>query len=107
MPRLSATVRTGDVISYLDMCQTEGVVLLLRLDRVASLRPPRSRPTHNWAPVTLFPVFTGTTRTDPIFRGAADFDLELIENRTLDGRSQELIYRTSIPDWSDDARTTR
>jgi hypothetical protein len=29
---------------------------------------------------------------DPIFQGAADFDLELIENRTLDGHIQELIY---------------
>jgi dihydrofolate reductase len=43
--------------------------------------------------VTLFPVVTGQTGADPIFRGAADFDLELIESRTLDGRTQELIYR--------------
>ena len=28
-----------------------------------------------------------------IFAGAADFDLELLENRTLDGHTQELIYR--------------
>jgi hypothetical protein len=27
--------------------------------------------------------------------GAADFDLELIESRTLDGRTQELIYLPS------------
>jgi dihydrofolate reductase len=43
--------------------------------------------------VTVFPVITGTTGTDPVFGGAADFDLELIEHRTLDGHSQELIYR--------------
>ena len=29
---------------------------------------------------------------DPIFQGATDFDLELIERRTLDGHIQELIY---------------
>ena len=29
--------------------------------------------------VTLFPVITGQTGDDPIFKGAADFDLELIE----------------------------
>ena len=40
--------------------------------------------------VTLFPVISGQTGTDPIFRGAADFDLELIESRTLDGHIQEL-----------------
>jgi hypothetical protein len=33
---------------------------------------------------------------DPIFGGAADFDLELIEQRTLDGRTQELVYRPTL-----------
>jgi hypothetical protein len=46
--------------------------------------------------VTLFPVITGQTGDDPIFAGAADFDLELIENRTLDGDIQELVYRPSL-----------
>jgi len=46
--------------------------------------------------VTLFPVITGYTGADPIFMGAADFDLELIESRTLDGRTQELIYRPTL-----------
>jgi hypothetical protein len=31
-----------------------------------------------------------------IFRRAADFDLELIEARTLDGDSQELTYRLTL-----------
>ncbi|MCW6004001.1 dihydrofolate reductase family protein [Micromonospora sp. CPCC 205371] len=43
--------------------------------------------------VTLFPVITGQTGLDPIFQGASDFDLELIESRTLDGHIQELTYR--------------
>jgi dihydrofolate reductase len=46
--------------------------------------------------VTIFPVITGQTGTDPIFGGAADFDLELIESRTLDGHTQELIYRPTL-----------
>jgi len=46
--------------------------------------------------VTLFPVITGQTGLDPIFQGAADFDLELIESRTLDGYIQELIYRPNL-----------
>ena len=46
--------------------------------------------------VTLFPVITGQTGTDPIFQGASDFDLELIESRTLDGHTQELIYGPSL-----------
>jgi dihydrofolate reductase len=43
--------------------------------------------------VTLFPVICGQTGEDPIFQGAPDFDLELIESRTLDGDTHELIYR--------------
>ncbi|MBN3497132.1 dihydrofolate reductase family protein [Arthrobacter pascens] len=46
--------------------------------------------------VTLFPVITGQTGLNPIFQGGADFDLELIESRTLDGHTQELIYRPTL-----------
>jgi dihydrofolate reductase len=46
--------------------------------------------------VTLFPVITGQTGLDPIFHGAADFDLELVEHRTLDDHIQELIYRPTL-----------
>jgi hypothetical protein len=30
------------------------------------------------------------------FADAADFDLELMESRTLDGNTQELIYRPTL-----------
>ena len=43
--------------------------------------------------VTVFPVVSGRSGTDPVFGGAADFDLELLESTTLDGRTQELVYR--------------
>jgi dihydrofolate reductase len=46
--------------------------------------------------VTLFPVITGETGLDPIFKGGADFDLALIESRTLDGHIQELVYRPTL-----------
>jgi dihydrofolate reductase len=46
--------------------------------------------------VTIFPVITGRTGTDPVLGGAADFDLELIEHRTLDGNTQELVYRPTL-----------
>ena len=46
--------------------------------------------------VTIFPVITGLTGDAPIFQGAADFDLELIESRTLDGHIQELTYRPTL-----------
>jgi dihydrofolate reductase len=46
--------------------------------------------------LTIFPVITGQTGVEPIFEGAADFDLELLESRTLDGHTQELVYRPSL-----------
>lgn len=46
--------------------------------------------------LTIFPVITGQTGVELIFQGAADFDLELIESRTLDGTIQELVYRPTL-----------
>lgn len=46
--------------------------------------------------VTIFPVISGRTGTSPILGGAGDFDLELLESRTLDGRTQELVYRPRV-----------
>jgi hypothetical protein len=42
------------------------------------------------------PVITGENGSDAIFKGAADFDLELIERRTLDGDIQELTYQPRL-----------
>lgn len=46
--------------------------------------------------VTLFPVVTGETGMEPVFGGAADFDLELVEHHLLDGRTHELTYRPTL-----------
>lgn len=43
--------------------------------------------------VTIFPVVSGQTGADPIFAGAPDLDLELLDRRTLDGHINELTYR--------------
>jgi riboflavin biosynthesis pyrimidine reductase len=46
--------------------------------------------------MTIFPVITGRTGTDPVLGGAADFDLELLEHRILDKDIQELVYRPTL-----------
>jgi dihydrofolate reductase len=91
-----ATVARGDAVD-----------VVARLKEVSEV-PLRSHGSLslNWAlmaaglvdvvQLTVFPVISGKTGTDPIFRGAADFDLELIGQRTLDGRTQELVYRPSL-----------
>jgi dihydrofolate reductase len=46
--------------------------------------------------VTIFPVINGATGAQPVFDGVPDFDLELLESRTFDDHTQELIYRPSL-----------
>ncbi|MGV9638258.1 dihydrofolate reductase family protein [Nocardia rhamnosiphila] len=91
-----ATVAGGDAVD---------IVARLKEESEVPLRSHGSL-SMNWAllaaglvdrvQVTIFPVITGRTGTEPIFGGAADFDLELIESRTLDGNIQELIYRPTM-----------
>jgi hypothetical protein len=46
--------------------------------------------------VTHFPRHHRPDRAEPDLNDAADFDLELLETRTLDGRTQELVYRPTL-----------
>jgi hypothetical protein len=46
--------------------------------------------------VTVIPVITGKTGASRIFDGVPDFDLTLLESRTLDGDLQELIYQPTL-----------
>ncbi|MDN5749968.1 MAG: dihydrofolate reductase family protein [Pseudonocardia sp.] len=46
--------------------------------------------------ITIFPVITGRSGISPVLRGAGDLDLELLESRTLDGHTQELVYRPTV-----------
>jgi dihydrofolate reductase len=88
-----ATIVSGDAVDIVTRLKNESDVPL-RSQASLSL---------NWAlmaaglvdrvQVTIFPVISGRTGTSPILRGADDFDLELLESRTLDGHTQELVYR--------------
>ncbi len=48
--------------------------------------------------LTVFPVITGQTGTEPVFANAQDFDLELLDSHTYDGRTLELTYRPTLHD---------
>ncbi|MDR4534976.1 dihydrofolate reductase family protein [Glutamicibacter sp. PS] len=43
--------------------------------------------------LTVFPALTGASGSDRIFAEVGDFDLELLDARLLDSRTQELSYR--------------
>jgi dihydrofolate reductase len=92
----NATVASGDAVNVVSRLKEESDVPLRSHGSLSLNRTLMAAGVVDRVQVTLFPVITGQTGLDPIFKGAADFDLELIENRTLDGHIQELIYRPTL-----------
>ena len=92
----NATVVSGDAADVVARLKEESEVPLRSHGSLSLNRALMAAGLVDRVQVTLFPVITGQTGLDPIFQGAADFDLELIESRTLDGNIQELIYRPTL-----------
>jgi dihydrofolate reductase len=91
-----ATVVSGDAVDVVARLKEESEVPLRSLGSLSMNRALMAAGLVDRVQVTLFPVITGQTGVDPIFQDAADFDLELIESRTLDGHTHELIYRPTL-----------
>ncbi|MFI6783455.1 dihydrofolate reductase family protein [Micromonospora sp. NPDC050276] len=91
-----ATVVRGDAVDVVARLKEESEVPLRSHGSLSLNRALMAAGLVDFVQVTLFPVITGETGTEPIFQGAADFDLELIESRILDGRTQELVYRPTL-----------
>jgi dihydrofolate reductase len=91
-----ATVVSGNAVDVVARLKQESTVPLRSHGSLSMNRALMAAGLVDRVQVTLFPVITGQTGLDPIFQGAADFDLELIERRTLDGHIQELVYRPSL-----------
>jgi dihydrofolate reductase len=92
----SATGVSGDAVDVVARLKAESDVPLRSHGSLSLNRTLMAAGLVDRVQVTLFPVITGRTGLDPIFGGADDFDLELIEQRTLDGHIQELIYRPTL-----------
>ncbi|XVQ14153.1 dihydrofolate reductase family protein [Spirillospora sp. CA-255316] len=91
-----ATLLSGDAVDVVARLKEESEVPLRSHGSLSMNRALMAAGLVDRVQVTLFPVITGQTGADPIFKGAADFDLELIESRSLDGHIQELIYRPTL-----------
>ena len=92
----NASVVSGDATDIVARLKEESEVPLRSHGSLSMNRALMAAGLVDLVQLTLFPVITGQTGLDPIFQGAADFDLELIESRTLDGHIQELIYRPTL-----------
>ncbi|MCD0445755.1 dihydrofolate reductase family protein [Glycomyces sp. A-F 0318] len=91
-----ATLEAGDALDVVARLKAESEVPLRSHGSLAMNRALLGAGLVDLVQVTVFPVITGRTGAAPIFQGAADFDLELVETRTLDGRTQELVYRPHL-----------
>ncbi|WP_445166043.1 dihydrofolate reductase family protein [Mycolicibacterium sp. Dal123E01] len=91
-----ATVVSGDAVDVVARLKDESDVPLRSHGSLSMNRSLLAAGLVDYLQVTIFPVITGQTGDDPLFAGAADFDLELIESRTLDGSIQELTYRPTL-----------
>jgi dihydrofolate reductase len=91
-----ATVANGDAVDVVARLKEESGVPLRSHGSLSMNRALMAAGLVDRIQLTLFPVISGETGTAPIFRGAADFDLELLESRTLDGNIKELVYRPTL-----------
>lgn len=91
-----ATVARGDAVEIVARLKEESDVPLRSHGSLSLNRALMAAGLVDRVQVTLFPVICGETGEGPIFHGARDFDLELLDVKTLDGRTQELTYRPSI-----------
>ncbi|HEY4570920.1 MAG TPA: dihydrofolate reductase family protein, partial [Kribbella sp.] len=77
-----ATVVSGDVVDIVTQLKEKSDVPLRSHGSLTLNRALLAAGLVDFVQVTIFPVITGQTGVDPIFQGARDFDLELIESRT-------------------------
>jgi dihydrofolate reductase len=92
LDRLDATIVSGDAVDVVARLKEESKVPLRSHGSLSLNRALMAAGLVDRIQVTLFPVITGQTGGKPIFAGAADFDLELLDSKTLDGNIQELTY---------------
>jgi dihydrofolate reductase len=92
----NATVVSGDAVDVVSRLKAESDVPLRSHGSLSLNRTLMAAGLVDRIQVTIFPVITGQTGLRPIFAGAPDLDLDLVESRTLDGRTHELIYRPTL-----------
>jgi dihydrofolate reductase len=91
-----ATLERGDAVDVVARLKETSEVPLRSHGSLSMNRALMAAGLVDRIQVTIFPVVSGRTGARPVFEGGADFDLELLDARTLDGRTQELIYRPTL-----------
>lgn len=90
------TIERGDAVEVVARLKAESDVPLRSHGSLSLNRALMAAGLVDRVQLTIFPVIAGRTGDDPVFAGADDFDLELLESHLFDGRTQELVYRPTL-----------
>jgi dihydrofolate reductase len=96
LPWPNATLRRGDAIDVVARLKEESELPIRSIGSLSLNRALMAAGLVDRIQVTIFPIITGLTGQAPIFEGAADFDLDLLDSRTLDGNTLELTYAPTV-----------
>jgi dihydrofolate reductase len=91
-----ASVVEGDAVDVVRRLKAESDVPLRSHGSLSLNRALMAAGLVDRVEVTLFPVISGRSGLNPVFEGAADFDLALLQQRTLDGHTQALVYHPTL-----------
>ncbi|MCF2586272.1 dihydrofolate reductase family protein [Brevibacterium sp. UCMA 11752] len=91
-----ATVADGDAIEVVAQMKEESDVPIRSHGSLSTNRALMGAGLVDRLQVTIYPVITGRTGTQPIFAGSQDFDLELLDRTSLGGGVEELVYRPTL-----------
>lgn len=93
-----ATVASGDAVETVRSMKEESDLPMRSHGSLSVNRALLAAGLVDRIQITVFPIVSAQTGDEPVFAGAGagDFDLALLETRTLDGRTQELVYRPTL-----------
>ena len=91
-----ATLASGDAVDVIARLKEESEVPLRSAGSLSLNRALLAAGLVDRIQLTIFPVISGQSGVAPVFGGAPDLDLELLESRTLDNHTQELTYRPTL-----------
>jgi dihydrofolate reductase len=81
-----------DAVTALRRMKEEGTAPMRTMGSISLGKSLLREGLVDYLQVTVFPVVTGQSGSNPLFAGWPDLDLELLTSRTFDGRAQLLNY---------------
>lgn len=87
---------SGDAVEAVREMKREGNISMRTLGSISLCRSLLKAGLVDRFRVVIFPVITGSTGSDRIYDGYPDVALEMISNRTFDGRIQLLEYAPRV-----------